>query len=237
MSAPPPTTTTTAPETTTTTAPEPTTTTAPETTLPPQTRFTEVSGNAAPVVSRVPTDQPVVFLTIDDGWTRDPRVIDLVKTRHLPVSVFLITSAGRSDPAYFRALMAAGATIEDHTLSHPRLARMGLASQQRQVCESADDDARTYGARPTLFRPPYGSFDTTTQQAARACGMAAVVTWTATVTNGRLAVVGGALRAGDILLLHFRPTLYGDLQVALNAIAAAHLLVAPLQSYLPGRPA
>lgn len=185
-----------------------------------------------PVVTRIATTAPVAFLTIDDGWARDPQVVALVRDQHLPVTVFLLTAAGREDPAYFRALAAAGATIEDHTLTHRRLAGLSLATQEHEICGSADDDAATYGVRPTLFRPPYGAFDTVTRQAARACGMAAVVTWNATVNDANVVASGGGLQPGAILLLHFRPSLYTDLQAALAAVAAAHLQLARLESFV-----
>lgn len=188
--------------------------------------------SAIGVVTRVQTPAPVAFLTIDDGWARDPRVVAMVRDEHLPVTVFLLTAAGRQDPGYFRSLAAAGATIEDHTLTHRRLAGLPLAIQHQEICGAADDDARTYGTRPTLFRPPYGLYDATTRQAAQACGMGAVVTWNATVNDGRVVTPGGVLQPGSILLLHFRPTLYTDLQAALAAVDAAHLRPASLESYL-----
>jgi peptidoglycan/xylan/chitin deacetylase (PgdA/CDA1 family) len=189
-------------------------------------------GPLAPVISRVATTQPVVFLTIDDGWVRDPQVISFIRDRQLPVTVFLLSAAGRQDPGYFRALQAAGATIEDHTLTHPRLPTLGLAAQEHQICGAADDDARTYGARPSLMRPPYGLENRVTQAAAAACRMKAVVEWSAVVDGGRLTALGGHLQPGYILILHFRPTLLTDLETAVNAIQAAGLTVGRLESYM-----
>ncbi len=40
------------------------------------------------------------------------------------------------------------------------------------------------------------------------------------------------LHRGDIILLHFTPTLYSDLQVLALRIAAAHLTVGPLENYI-----
>jgi peptidoglycan/xylan/chitin deacetylase (PgdA/CDA1 family) len=174
----------------------------------------------------------VVFLTIDDGYFRDPRVVDFIKTNRLPITVFLLTRAGREDPAYFKALQAAGAAIEDHTLTHPRLPTLSLPAQQREICAAADDDARTYGARPTLMRPPYGVENRATQQAAAACGMKAVVEWTATVDNGHLTAIQGRLKPGYILILHFRPSLFTDLQAAVTAIQASDLTIGLLEAYL-----
>ena len=71
---------------------------------------------------------------------------------------------------------------------------------------------------------------------ARRCGIRAVVTWRATMNDGSLDVQrGGPLQPGDIILMHFRPDLRGNLEVALNAAQAAGLQPAALEQYLtPG---
>jgi peptidoglycan/xylan/chitin deacetylase (PgdA/CDA1 family) len=188
------------------------------------------------VYFRVPTAKPVVFLTIDDGWTPSAPALKLIRAHHLPVTAFLIDQAWRRNPAYFRALQAAGVTIEDHTLTHPVMSRLPLARQEREICGGAAGEAAGFGTRPTLFRPPYGVFDHATLRAARACHLT-VVEWSATVDHGRLVVVGGRLRPGDIILMHFRASLPRDLTTALDAIRRAHLTVGRLPSYLESRTA
>ncbi len=62
--------------------------------------------------------------------------------------------------------------------------------------------------------------------------MKAVVEWTAVAANGHLNAIGGHLQAGYIIILHFKPTLLNDLQVAVAAIQAAGLTVGRLESYV-----
>lgn len=66
----------------------------------------------------------MVFITIDDGYTRDPSVISLVRLLHLSITAFLIRGPALAGRAYCQALQAAGATIEDHTITHPNLRRV-----------------------------------------------------------------------------------------------------------------
>ena len=191
-------------------------------------------GVDAPVLTRLHTDQPVVFVTIDDGWTRDPRAARLIKDLHLPVTAFLIDAAVREEPTYFRGLQDGGATVEDHTLTHPDLRRLSLAGQERELCGAADSFASRFGTRPTLMRPPYGSYNLATQRAAAACGLKAVVTWDVEVKYGRITFADARshLAPGDIVLLHFRPELHSDLQVLLAQIRADKLAVGRLEDYL-----
>jgi hypothetical protein len=53
------------------------------------------------------------------------------------------------------------------------------------------------------------------------------------MNDGRLDVQGGGpLQPGDIILMHFRRDLRGNLEVALNAAQAAGLRPAALEQYL-----
>ena len=187
----------------------------------------------APVVTRVPTTEPVVFITIDDGWVRDRAVVDLVQARHVPVSAFLISGAATEDPAYFAELTQPQGGIEDHSRTHPRMSALSLPRQREQICGAADTEQRLFGKRPMLFRPPYGAMNTSTRAAAEACGMRAVVLWSAAMDRGSLSFRDKkGLRAGDIVLLHFRRTLRADLERLLGIIASRHLSIGLLESYI-----
>lgn len=190
-------------------------------------------GTYAPVVDRIPTTDKVVFIGIDDGWVRDPGLRDIIVSRHLPVSMFLTTSAAAEDLAYFHDLVAAGATVEDHTISHSKLTKLGPEAQREQICGAADALAADFGRRPTIFRAPFGAHNATTQRMAAACGMRAIIQWDVTVNDGVLRYAyGTGLQPGDIVLMHFRKTGVEDMTALLDAISAAGLTVGRLESYL-----
>ncbi|MFZ4186750.1 polysaccharide deacetylase family protein [Streptomyces pseudogriseolus] len=155
-----------------------------------------------PVVDHVTTDEPVVFLTYDDGAERDPRFIDLVRERGLPVSMFLTDSVTGPGYGHFARLRAVGATLQNHTLDHPALSGLPLAAQRAQICGQQRKLAARFGVRPRLFRPPYGRYDTETLRAAAECGIAAVVLWRVTLEpDGHLTYHHGPRRLipGDIV--------------------------------------
>src|SRR6266576_5900317 len=70
-------------------------------------------GSVAPIISRVPTSNPVVFFTIDDGQVRDPAVIDFLRDHHIPVTMFPIPAYVHQDQAYFDAIHSLGASAQD----------------------------------------------------------------------------------------------------------------------------
>lgn len=210
----------------------------PSVSQPPTKTATPVStyypaGPLAPVVKRISTTRRIVFVTIDDGWTRDPAFPSDVAKAGVPTSLFLVGNAAKLDYSYFRQLQRLGATIEDHTLTHPDCSRLAYAEQRRQICTAADTYRRVFGRRPTLLRPPYGDFNTVTQRAAQVCGMHALVNWDVSVNSGRLSFASGhQLRPGDIILMHFTPNIRRDFAAALAAARQQGFTVRRLEDYL-----
>jgi peptidoglycan/xylan/chitin deacetylase (PgdA/CDA1 family) len=187
----------------------------------------------APVVYRVKTTDKVAFITIDDGYTRHPDQIELVKKLKVPVSLFLLSHQAEADPGYFRKLQEAGAVIEAHSETHTNMHGKPYARQKREICGSRDRLEKLFGRRPVLFRPPFGNFDQTTQRAANDCGMKAVLHWRATVHAGvvRYQSPTQKFRPGDVVLMHFRPAFKADLAAAVKAIRASGLEPALLEDY------
>ncbi|MEV5438594.1 polysaccharide deacetylase family protein [Streptomyces sp. NPDC052682] len=156
----------------------------------------------APVVDHVPTRDRVVFLTYDDDAERDPGLVELLRSRRLPVTLFLTDRV--AGPAYGRLarLRAVGASIQNHTLDHSTLRGLPYAGQRAEICGQQDKLHARFGLRPRLLRPPHGTYDTTTLRAAADCGISAVVLWRAAVRpDGTLAYTRGEprLRPGDIV--------------------------------------
>jgi peptidoglycan/xylan/chitin deacetylase (PgdA/CDA1 family) len=192
-------------------------------------------GEAAPFLLRVPTTQPVAFLTIDDGYVKTAAGPQLIAAAHIPVTLFLTTDAIRDNPEYFRPMQKYGAVIEAHTITHANLRGRSYAFQRHEICGSADKLASWYGRRPVFFRPPFGNKDSSTLRAAHDCGLRAVFMWSETVDQGRVRYQQGhAIQAGDIILMHFRPAFAADFLAALNAIHRAGLTPALLEDYVEG---
>jgi peptidoglycan/xylan/chitin deacetylase (PgdA/CDA1 family) len=185
----------------------------------------------APLIDHVHVTQPVVFITIDDGFIRDPRVPPLIKRLGLPVSLFLIPRPAVQGETYFRSIVRSGSVVEDHTEHHPNLTELAYLAQRAEICTPIARITTMFGRRPTLLRPPGGAWNPDTLRAASDCGLGAVVTWDAVLSNGKLSTIGG-LKPGDIILIHFRPALYSDLILLMHVLRARHLGVGLLEDYV-----
>ncbi|AOR37137.1 polysaccharide deacetylase [Streptomyces fodineus] len=189
-------------------------------------------------VDHVPTPDRVVFLTYDDGAEKDPRFVDMVRELRLPVSMFLTDSVVGPGYGHFARLHRLGAGIQNHTLDHRALAGLPYAGQRAEICGQQERLSSRLGLRPRLFRPPYGSYDTTTLRAATDCGISTVVLWRAAMTPTDLVYTHGEhhLRPGDIILVGpdetTGPSLRERTARVLRRVQQRGLTVGRLEDYL-----
>ena len=194
------------------------------------------SGGLAPVVLKIPTTEPVVFVGIDDGWIQTPDELDWLASHHLPFTLFLTNNGIKNDYGFFQKLQDAGMTIQDHTLSHPHLAKLNFDQQKTEICQTADIYQSVFGRRPTLFRPPYGEYNDDTRRAAASCGIKAVVMWHVVIGTGgdvQYQSVNHHLQPGDIVLMHFRPEFLADVKALSKEVEQNHLQIGRLEDWLP----
>lgn len=166
-----------------------------------------ISGEGLPpVITRVPTEDKVVFFTIDDGWEKDPALLEMLRELDVPYSAFLSHYVAKEDYGYFRRMYRDGAAIHNHTLHHKELPTLSYERQRREICDMQEVLRDEIGVTPRLFRPPYGAYNRDTLRAAASCGLEAVPLWMEEAWAQRFdyARAERELRPGDIILTHFR---------------------------------
>ncbi|HEY8866824.1 MAG TPA: polysaccharide deacetylase family protein [Solirubrobacteraceae bacterium] len=104
-----------------------------------------------------------VALTFDDGPSPySPALVRVLRRAHAPATFFVVGSMARRYPGALAQEARAGFTIGDHTVNHPLLASLPAHAQGREIRGVAHALARRGIAYPSLFRPPYGSYDAST---------------------------------------------------------------------------
>ncbi len=183
-----------------------------------------------PVYSFANPAHRAIYITVDDGWTPSAKVLGLMRQAHLPVTAFLILQAAERNLTYWRAFVAAGGTVGDHTVSHPNLTKLSLRQASTQWGQARAGLGRLLGHTPDMGRPPYGAFDRSVQAAAFRGGLKALVGWSATVgsTGAVHTWDGRKLEPGEIVLLHWVPGLGHQMVQLLRVIHAEHLNPTPL---------
>ncbi|WMX45481.1 polysaccharide deacetylase family protein [Streptomyces roseicoloratus] len=203
--------------------------------------LTRAAGGPVPVISDIPTDEKIVFITIDDGAEKDPGFVAMMRDLKVPVTMFLTDSAIRGDYAYFEPLVGQGHGVANHTLTHPNLRTLSQEAQRREICGQQEKLAQRYGERPRLLRPPYGNWNEATRAAAKECGVDAIVLWRESMQIQNMQYQRGdrKLHPGDIILAHFRgpSELKGTTMTEMTANLLRHIqeqgfTVARLEDYV-----
>ncbi|MCF3140687.1 polysaccharide deacetylase family protein [Paenarthrobacter sp. AR 02] len=201
----------------------------------PDYQLPPIVGGLAPVITKIPTKHPIVFLTIDDGNIKTPESVTLMAEYDYPASLFLTKNTIADNPAFFNAFKAQGSLVENHTVTHNinMVRQWGYQQQLNDIVGMQEYAVQQYGRKPTLFRPPGGAYSNAMRQAVAAAGLKAVVTWEAKANAGKMDYqVGDSLRPGDIVLMHFRAEFAADLAAFRAAQLAAGLEVVLLEDFL-----
>jgi len=142
-----------------------------------------VLGASASVVRHGPTNQKVIALTFDDGYSvyNCQKIFNTLKADHVVATFFPYSAAmslhGNSH-AFWRSVAQAGYPIANHSWTHPNMTRLSYAAQLAQIQTAAAQELAITGV-PMLpvFRPPGGSYNANTLAAASAAGFKTVLLW------------------------------------------------------------
>lgn len=146
-----------------------------------------------------------VALTFDDGPGRHTaRLLDSLRASDTKVTFFVLGQSVTTRPAVVRRAAREGHVVASHGWDHKQFTRLGSKAQRSQLARTASALTRAGVSKPTLFRPPYGSYNRTT----RTLG-APLILWSvdprdwkdrsaSTVTRRVL----GQVRPGSVVLLH-----------------------------------
>jgi peptidoglycan/xylan/chitin deacetylase (PgdA/CDA1 family) len=150
-----------------------------------------------------------IALTFDDGpGPYTPGVLDVLERERVPATFFVIGEELRYFSASTVREIHDGYVIGDHTETHPMMAELSAHDQHEELFEQAARIELLGGRRPRLFRPPYGSFNSTTFHELHQMHMLMVL-WSVDTNDyempGVQVIVQNALQGakpGAIILMH-----------------------------------
>ncbi|TEX51603.1 MAG: hypothetical protein B7C55_04760, partial [Actinomycetales bacterium mxb001] len=179
---------------------------------------TNIADSDLEVLNWVETDDPVFFITIDDGLVRSPEALALIQEQQIPVTAFLTEYAVREHTDYFNEVTAYGGSVQNHTMVHGAL-NDPKTDVEWEICETQDRFEGQFGYRPWMLRPPYGAGpdDPDVLKYAQQCGINRIVLWNVVVSNdNKVEYWEPPIRSGDIVLLHWEDNLAEGLQTILE---------------------
>lgn len=230
------------PAVTAVTIPPATTTTTTEMTAPHATTAQAPPGSVesaavAPTKFFGPPTGHHVYITIDDGYFPDNRVIDVIRSEHVPITTFLIAEAAAEHLSFWKSFVTAGGQIQNHTYSHPDLTSLSKGDAEGQWARTNKLYKGWFGQAPVLGRPPYGALNHRVAVAAREAGLSSIIMWSALDDGAGIQTWNNKpIAPGSIILLHWMPGLYDSLVAVLRAVADNHLVPAFLTATGAGLP-
>jgi len=183
------------------------------------------------VVHQVRTKDKVVFITIDDGVTVSDSLAKFVDENEIPITTFALAGELWRNRDWFRDRK--NMTFENHTNTHAHMTLITPESQIFEICGASQIVRNVVNDRPIFFRPPGGSWNEEVRESVGRSGIKYLLMWNVQIYRGRTSMSGRkSLGPGDIILLHYTPSLENDLKILLKKMKQAGLRPALLRDYL-----
>ncbi len=107
-----------------------------------------------------PKKEKAVALTYDDGPSKYTNtILDCLELYGAKATFFVVGNSVYAYPDVLLRAHSLGMEIGNHTVTHPKLTSISVASAISQLSQNAGVVENVTGKRPTLVRPPYGSYN------------------------------------------------------------------------------
>ena len=152
-------------------------------------------------------DRKMVAITFDDGphKTNTNKIIDILKKYNARATFFMLGSNVKLYPDVVKDVYLSNSEIGIHTWDHKDLTTLSSENILSQVQTTSDAIYEITGKRPTLLRPPYGSFNNTVKSTV---DMPLILwnidslDWQSRDPEKIVPLVLNSVKDGDIILLH-----------------------------------
>lgn len=157
-------------------------------------------------VNDFPKSQKAVALTYDDGPSKHTnKILDCLSRFGAKATFFVV---GNRVDTYADTLLRAhslGMEIGNHTMTHPKLTSLSLSAVSSELNSTANAIERITGKRPSLVRPPYGSYNQNTINTA-GCPFILwsidTLDWKTKNAQKTVNAILSDVKDGDIILMH-----------------------------------
>lgn len=184
-------------------------TTTAQTTTPPSSESTVPTPKPS---EKPPRLEGAVALTFDDGpGAHTGRLLDALKEYDAKATFFVVgrvACENEENMALVKRMVDEGHEVANHSYSHFNFLKISDNAVLKQISKTNETIASITGKKPTLLRPPYGSFNNRVTELAKQEGLA-VVLWTPSPEDWRYKDVDYVcnfmldyIEAGSTFLLH-----------------------------------
>ncbi len=168
----------------------------------------------------VERDDRKIAISFDAAWGGDKtkKILDILDEFGVRTTFFLVDTWVERYPELVKEIAARGHEIGNHSTTHPQMSKLSREKIRQELTAVADHLEALTGARPALFRPPYGDYNNDVVLTARGMGYE-VIQWSVDSLDWKNLGVQPmtdratkSVQSGDIILFH------NDSQYILDAL-------------------
>lgn len=158
--------------------------------------------------SKVDPNKKMVAINFDDGPNPNntPQILEALKQNNAKATFFMLGQNVKQYPETVKSVYDLGNEIGIHTWDHPQLTKLSAENIKKQVSDTSDAIFEITGYRPTIVRPPYGSFNDTVKSTLSDYSLILwnidSLDWKSRDENKFVPLVMNDVQDGDIILLH-----------------------------------
>ena len=150
-----------------------------------------------------------IAISFDASWGGDKtlQILDTLDRYDIKTTFFLVDIWTQKYPELVKEILARGHEIGNHSLTHAHMSKLDAQGIIKELDGMAQGLEKVAGAKPALFRPPYGEYNDLVVTTARAQGYE-VVQWSVDSQDwknrGAQDIISRAtkVQSGDIILFH-----------------------------------
>ncbi len=158
----------------------------------------------------VEREDRVISVTFDASWGGDKtlKILDLLDEYDAKATFFLVGIWVDKYPELVKEIAARGHEIGNHSDSHAHFTQISESKIRQELTSCNDKIEALTGTRPTLFRPPYGDYDSKVITVVRDAGFEAVqwsidsLDWKNRGMDDLVKRATSNVQNGDIILFH-----------------------------------
>ncbi len=156
------------------------------------------------------TSLPEIALTFDDGPNPpySAQIVSILQHYGVKATFFCMGKHVQQNPELVKQEYLQGNLVENHTWSHPYTLGLSEPSLTWQLSTTSNIIEHVTGERPTLFRPPYGTFNSSILKVVNTFGLSTFIwnvdpeDWSMPGTKTIISRVLNRIGYGSIVLMH-----------------------------------
>lgn len=177
-------------------------------------QVSEMSDSKPIAIAGTKTTDKVVALTFDHSWgnTFTVPILDTLKAKNVRATFFLMGPWTKKYPEAAKRIQADGHEIGSHGHKHDNYGEKSTDWVKEDIASASREIEETVGVRPSLMRPPNGSYSKESLRAAEEMGCRTII-WNIDSLDwknpGRDVIIDRVikrLKSGGIILLHASDT-------------------------------